>query len=50
MDPKELDSVLLSFVCLTGFFLSPILNLDHKVCGAKNVFLLSVFSISVIKR
>lgn len=49
MDPKELDSVPSPFVCLPAFS-SLILNLDRKVCGARDVFLLSVFSITVIKK
>lgn len=47
MDQKKLDSVVLSpLVCLADF-LSLVLTLYHKIHKARNVFLLSVFSITV---
>lgn len=45
-----MDSVPSPFGYLPGFFPSLTLNLDCKVCGARNVFLLSVFSIRAIKK
>lgn len=50
MDPKKLDSVLSSFICLPGFLSSFNMNSDHKVYGTRNVSLLSVFSITVIRK